>query len=171
MKKHCFHQNRQIRMENNNPVTKPTDTIQHTAAFSSPAVQAAWTLASLNEGVEGADANALHRELLAQIETVNGGDLKGAEALLTAQASTLDGLFHNLMRRSLTLTEGYYPCNWQEILRLALKAQSQCRVTVESLNALKNPHTVAYVQQANIAHGPQQINNGVAAQYVPEGRR
>jgi hypothetical protein len=47
-------------------------------------------------------------------------------------------------------------------LRLALKAQGQCRATLETLAMIKNPHPVAFVRQANIAHGPQQVNNGLA---------
>ena len=43
-------------------------------------------------------------------------------------------------------------------LRLALKAQSQCRATLDTPADMKNP-PVAFVQQANIAHGPQQLNN------------
>jgi hypothetical protein len=44
-------------------------------------------------------------------------------------------------------------------LRLGLKAQSQCRATLETLATIKNPQPVAFVRQANIAHGPQQVNN------------
>ena len=47
-------------------------------------------------------------------------------------------------------------------MRLALKAQGQCRATLETLANIKNPRPVAFVQQANIAHGPQQVNNGMA---------
>ena len=47
-------------------------------------------------------------------------------------------------------------------LRLALKAQSQCRATLETLAAIKNPPTV-YAKQVNQTTGPQQINNGMAA--------
>jgi len=47
-------------------------------------------------------------------------------------------------------------------LRLALKAQSQARTTVETLAEIKNPRAVAFVRQANIANGPQQVNNGSA---------
>ena len=46
-------------------------------------------------------------------------------------------------------------------MRLALKAQGQCRATLETLAAIKNP-PVVFARQANIAHGPQQVNNGVA---------
>jgi len=41
-----------------------------------------------------------------------------------------------------------------------LKAQSQCRATLEALAAIKNP-PIVYARQANIAAGPQQVNNGV----------
>jgi hypothetical protein len=44
-------------------------------------------------------------------------------------------------------------------MRLALKAQSQCRATLETLVNIKNPRPVAFVQQANIANGPQRVNN------------
>jgi hypothetical protein len=47
-------------------------------------------------------------------------------------------------------------------MRLALKAQSQSRATVETLAAIKNP-PVVFARQANIAHGPQQVNNGLAS--------
>jgi hypothetical protein len=44
-------------------------------------------------------------------------------------------------------------------MRLALKAQSQCRATLETLSAIKNP-PVVFARQANITNGPQQVNNG-----------
>jgi len=37
-------------------------------------------------------------------------------------------------------------------MRLALRAQSQCRATLETLAAIKNP-PVVFANQANIAHG------------------
>jgi hypothetical protein len=33
---------------------------------------------------------------------------------------------------------------------------------VETLAEIKNPSQVAFVRQANIANGPQQVNNGIA---------
>ena len=156
-------------MTTKNPMTESSDNIPSTTGLSGPASQAAWTLSLLNKDIVGADATTLYRELVVQIETINCGDLKEAEARLTAQATTLDALFHNLMRRGLHQKEAYYPGDWERILRLALKAQSQCRVTIESLAALKNPQSVAYVKQANIAH-TQQVNNAVTVQDLPEGR-
>lgn len=40
----------------------------------------------------------------------------------------------------------------------ALRAQAQSRATLETLAAIKNPPAV-FAGQANIAHGPQQVNN------------
>jgi hypothetical protein len=45
-------------------------------------------------------------------------------------------------------------------MRLALKAQSQCRATLEALANIKNP-PVVIARQANFAAGPQQVNNSV----------
>jgi hypothetical protein len=47
----------------------------------------------------------------------------------------------------------------ERYLRLALKAQSQCRANIETLAEIKNPKPLAFVLQANIASGPQQVNN------------
>ena len=45
---------------------------------------------------------------------------------------------------------------------MALRAQSQCRATLETLAAIKNP-AVVFAKQANVTTEPQQINNAVAA--------
>jgi hypothetical protein len=89
------------------------------------------------------------------------GDLSRMEAMLVSQAHTLDLLFSHLTRRAL-LNLGKYPETVDTYLRLALKAQGQCRTTVEALAEIKNPRAVAFVRQANIANGPQQVNNGPA---------
>jgi hypothetical protein len=41
-------------------------------------------------------------------------------------------------------------------MRLALKAQSQCRTTAETLAVMRNPPVFA--RQANVVNGPQQVN-------------
>lgn len=95
-------------------------------------------------------------ELSAQCSAVSRGEMGRLEALLTAQAQTLDALFNHLTRLAYR--------NWnnldvaERLLRLAFKAQTQSRATVETVGALKNPGLVI-ARQANIAHGPQQVNN------------
>jgi hypothetical protein len=53
-------------------------------------------------------------------------------------------------------------------LRLAMRAQAQSRATVETLANMKNPPV--YARQANIAQGPQQVNNGVVNHGVARPR-
>jgi hypothetical protein len=50
----------------------------------------------------------------------------------------------------------------QRYFTMAMKAQNQCRMTLETLSAIKNP-PVIYARQANIATGLQQVNNGLAS--------
>lgn len=98
-------------------------------------------------------------------EAVNRGDLSAAERMLNAQAVALNTIFAEMARIA--------HCNLFKVpdvadryLRLALKAQSQSRATVETLAAIKNP-PVVFARQANIAHGPQQVNNGPAPNSTP----
>ena len=49
-------------------------------------------------------------------------------------------------------------------MRMALKAQNQCRMTLETLSNIKNP-PVIFAKQANFSGGGhQQVNNGVLGQ-------
>lgn len=92
---------------------------------------------------------------------VNNGDLKGAEQMLHAQAVSLNSIFAELARRS-ALQVGEHMEAMERYMRLALKAQGQCRATLETLAAIKNP-PVVFARQANISNGPQQVNNGVSS--------
>lgn len=93
---------------------------------------------------------------------VKGGSLAAAEGLLVAQAVTLNAIFGELSRRA-SLNMGEYLGAMDTYMRLALKAQAQCRATLETLAAIKNP-PVVFARQANINHGgQQQVNNGAQA--------
>ena len=105
---------------------------------------------SLNESLDA---------LMAQVREVQSGNLESVEKTLIVQANTLDAMFNELSRRAimnmgsnLNATEAY--------LRLALKAQSQCRTTLETLSEIKNP-PVLFARQANVTTGPQQVNNNI----------
>ncbi|MGZ8942817.1 MAG: hypothetical protein ACXW00_08635 [Methylobacter sp.] len=106
------------------------------------------------------NVNRIADELRRQTDELKTGNMQRAEAMLLSQAHTLDELFNNLARKA---RGQEYLKNYETFLRLALKAQTQCRATLETLSAIKNPPTI-YAKQANIAHGPQQINNGVPPQ-------
>jgi hypothetical protein len=90
---------------------------------------------------------------------VNAGSLELAEAMLMNQATALQSVATRLLERGMGHTE---IAPFEANMRMGLRAQSQCRATLETLAAIKNPAPVAFVKQANFAHGPQQVNNGVS---------
>lgn len=95
--------------------------------------------------------------LKAKAKAVHDGDLKNLETMLTSQAIALDTLFSSLAMRA-KLNMGEYMNAAEKYMRLALKAQGQCRATVETLAAIKNPQP--YIQNNKAQY--QQVNNGTA---------
>ncbi len=75
------------------------------------------------------------------------GDLQIASELLAAQAIALDSMFAELARRSASNMGEYIEAS-ERYGRLALKAQSNCRTTLEALAKLHLPReqTVRHVQ-------------------------
>lgn len=107
------------------------------------------------------DMTATYAALQDRIASIRSGDLSDVERQLVAQADTLDAIFNDMARRA-AMNANEYIGAAEMYLRLALKAQNQCRATLETLANIKNP-PVVIARQANIAHGPQQVNNGVPA--------
>ena len=99
--------------------------------------------------------NALVGELSEQIDKVHQGDMKRVESMLVAQAHALNSLFGELVTRS-RLNMGEYFNAADKYMRLALKAQGQCRTTLETLANIKNPQP--YIQNNKAQY--QQVNNG-----------
>src|SRR5262249_17491197 len=127
------------------PTETPADALAH--ASLRPTVQAAMTLMGYNKDFGDMSINTLVADLSKQCDRASKGDLGRAEALLTAQAHTLDALFNNLARRAAANMAEYMNAA-ETYLRLALKAQGQCRATLETLAMIKNPQPVAFVRQA-----------------------
>jgi hypothetical protein len=121
-----------------------------------PTVQAAVTLKEYGKAYGDLDLSGLIDALTVQTKAASDGDLQRGEAMLATQAHILDAIFNSLARRAINAE---YMDNLDRYLKLALRAQSQCRATWETLSAMKNPPMVGYVRQANIAHGHQQVNN------------
>lgn len=113
----------------------------------------------LGSACSSLDLGGLVSEMRSQCEQVNRGDLKRPEAILLTQAFTLDAIFNEVARRAAIHKGQLEP--FERLLRLAFKAQTQCRSTLETLANIKNP-PVVLARQANISNGPQQVNNGVA---------
>lgn len=101
---------------------------------------------------------ATHAAILERTERVHDGDTQAVESTLVAQAAPLNSIFADLARRA-GMNVGEYMSAAETYLKLALRAQNQCRMTLETLANIKNP-PVVFAKQANIAHGPQQVNNG-----------
>ena len=132
----------------------------YASQFVRPALSAALTVRRWNSPApDELTIDALVAELDAQAKAVNTGDLSRGEAMLTAQAHTLDTIFGTCARRA---QASELLNHFEAYTRVALRAQSQCRATWETLAQMKNPAPVAFVKQANIAAGPQQVNNGPA---------
>lgn len=141
------------------------DTPEEATAWhlTQPTVQAAATMQRIEPSLE---VNTLADELAAQVARVNAGDMKRPEAMLYTQAATLNELFNSLARRAQSnIGAGNLPAG-ETFLRLALKAQSQSRATLETLSVIKNP-PVVFAKQANFANGPQQVNNGLPGATAP----
>jgi hypothetical protein len=121
-----------------------------------PSVHGAATLLQWKSIDHEIDLGELIAELERQSQFATSGRLERSEAMLIIQAHTLDAIFNKLARKA---SGAEYVNQFEAYLRLGLKAQGQCRATLETLAALKNPAPVAFVRQANIANGPQQVNN------------
>lgn len=135
------------------PGERPENTKARTV--TSPEVTNARTLQAIEPNLE---LQALVDTLTHQTQAAANGDMTRSEEMLAAQAHTLDALFNRLARRALSAD---YINHLDTYLKMALRAQSQCRATWETLSVIKNPPMVGYIRQANIAGGHQQINNAV----------
>ena len=105
------------------------------------------------------DLTATRRALSEANKKIENGDLGDVKSMLYSQASSLNLLFAEMNRRAFNNLGGAYFEAGKQYLGLALKAQNQCRMTLETLGNIVNPPAV-FAKQANIAHGPQQVNNG-----------
>lgn len=123
----------------------------------SPTLQSAIGIEAWSKHAGEIDLAELSDGLHKRAKALNAGDLQPVEVMLLGQAVTLDGIFNGLARQAANQDQ-LKPL--QAYMVLALKAQSQCRATLEALAEIKNPHPVAFVKQANISGGPQQVNNG-----------
>ena len=126
-----------------------------------PSVNSATVIDAYQGNVMGKDAdiNAMIEQLRETSKEVRGGDLRVMESMLIGQATALQTIFASLARRAASQE---HLRQYETFLGLALKAQAQSRATISALVDLKYPRQATFVKQANIAHGPQQVNNGAA---------
>ena len=107
-----------------------------------------------NKGLdEHLDIPQLMAVLKAESERLSKGKSEDVGPILANQALALQSLFSRLTERALSQS---HMSNIEAFMRLALRAQSQCRATLETLSSLNKAPTV-FAQQANVATN-QQIN-------------
>ncbi len=128
-----------------------------------PTVNAAVTVREYGRTFGDLDLEHLIEELFEQTKTATRGDLGRGEAMLAAQAHTLDAIFNKLAQKAI---RAEYMHHFDAYMKFALRAQSQARATWEALSVMKHPTMVGYVNQANIAHGPQQVNNVQPSEHI-----
>jgi hypothetical protein len=141
------------------PATTPDKrTLKPHELVLSPTIQSAVAIEAWSKFAGTVDLAELVDDLRERVKKVQGGDMQPVEAMLMGQAMTLETIFTSLARRA---TSQEYLKQFQAYLGMALKAQAQCRATLEALAEIKNPRPVAFVKQANISGGHQQVNNGM----------
>lgn len=124
----------------------------------SPSMIGASIIDAYKKNIQGDDldfamaVNALRQST----ETIHQGDIKKVEAMLMCQANALEVMFSYLARKA--LAQQYFN-QYQANVQLALKAQNQCRKTLQALIQLKQPNQTSFIKQTNISSGHQQVNN------------
>lgn len=88
-------------------------------------------------------------------KSAESGDLAMASRMLAAQGTTLDTMFTELARRT-ALNMGDYINAAERYGRLALKAQSNCRATLEALAKLHQPRE-QIVKHVHVNEGGQAV--------------
>ena len=89
-------------------------------------------------------------------KAIEDNDMRRVEAMLLSQAHALQSMFADMACRAKQQTS---LSALQGVMGLALKAQSQCRATLQTLSDVKYPKQATFIKQANIA-SQQQVNNG-----------
>ena len=139
------------------PATTPDKrTLDAHELVLSPSIQSAVGIKAWSGFAGEVDLAELLDGLRDRVKKVQDGDMTPIESMLFLQAMALETIFTSLSRRAAS-NDTLKP--FQANMTLALKAQAQCRATLEALAEIKNPRPVAFVKQANISSGHQQVNN------------
>ncbi|QIN60906.1 hypothetical protein SBC1_08850 [Caballeronia sp. SBC1] len=105
-----------------------------------------------------------HAEVAKQCADVVNGEMRHVEAMLMAQALSLDAIFNDYAQKATTRSTVPHV---EAYMRMAMKAQAQCAMSLRVLGEIKSPKQVAFVKQQNVAHGHQQVNNGMPGPSAP----
>jgi len=119
----------------------------------------------------GLDVKDFVQQMNDNIKAANDGNMDDLVGMLTAQAGALNAMFNHFARHANKATQ--LP-HLDVYTRMAMKAQSQCRTTIEAIAEIKFPKRATFIKQANIARSQQvnnarqqQVNNGAGAESSP----
>ncbi|WP_157696554.1 hypothetical protein [Porphyrobacter sp. CACIAM 03H1] len=101
------------------------------------------------------DTTALFESHRDKVAKAAGCDLSHQKMMLAAQADALNSIFTEMARRA-ALNMGEYLGATETYMRLGLKAQSQCRATIEALERLSSGR-VQTVKHVHVNEGGQAI--------------
>ena len=108
----------------------------------------------------GGDLTQGLKTLRERVNKIQDGDMAGVEEILVAQADTLDTVFNAILMRA--MCNQTHLQHFEGLMRIAMKAQAQCSLTLRTLAEIKNPRQGAtFVRQMNNAN-QQVVNNNLA---------
>ncbi|WP_295525642.1 hypothetical protein [uncultured Pseudacidovorax sp.] len=138
-----------------------SEAVSRGRAVVNASVSSVLVMEAFNANLLGPDASLgeMSASLRKLMDECKAGKLDGIEEMLIGQAVALQTVFTSLARRA---SRQEYQRNYEAFLSLSLKAQAQSRATIQALVELKFPRTTVIAKQANVANGPQQVNNGAA---------
>jgi hypothetical protein len=99
----------------------------------SPVLKAAALIAAVKPYSALGEAPIIE-EICRQIEAARGGDMSRVQAMLVAQAETLDVLFYSLASKARAANDYQ---TMAEVLGVAVKATEGCRLALEGLVVLR----------------------------------
>lgn len=139
------------------------------SSFNATSVMASYQTGAM-ESLGGADFQEHWPAVMKTVRKVLDGDMNHPQAMLLSQAMTLESMFNALAERAAKNIGVHLPTT-EAYMRMALKAQAQCTATLRVLGELKSPKQVAFIKQANVAHGHQQVNNGTPTEPAADAAR
>ncbi len=110
-------------------------------------------------GHAGTDHHSVFSTMMEDAAEIAEGDLSSLEQRLVSQAITLDAMFTSLASKAAGMMEWESVEAAERALKLALKAQAQGANTMKILSEIKQPKSVAFAKQVNVAH-QQYVHHG-----------
>ncbi len=107
----------------------------------------------------GGDTTQSLKTLRERVQKIQEGNMGGVEATLVAQADTLDAVFNAMLLRAMNNQTNLQ--HFEGFMRIAMKAQAQCSLTLRTLSEIKNPRQTAFIKQQNNAN-QQVVNNNLS---------